>query len=103
MPDVCPDGAHDAVQVDAAVLVEALVLDVDDRVLHPRRDVVPLDELARLRPAEDGEDRLAVVGVDVAVDLAGLRALRVEVRQLPRDCGDQPDRERRSGEQEEDQ
>ena len=103
VPDVGPDGAHDPVQVDAVVLVEAMVLDVDDRVLHPRRDVVPVDELARLRPAQHGEDRLSVVRVDVAVDLAGLRALRVEVRQLSRDSGDQSDRERRPGEQKEDQ
>ncbi len=35
MGDVGPERAHDAAQVDAAVLVEALVLDRDDRVLEP--------------------------------------------------------------------
>ena len=86
----------------AAVLVEALVLDVDDRVLHPGRDLVPVDEHARLRPAQDGEHGLAVVGVDVAVHRARLRARRIEARQLTCDRRDEPDRERRRGEQEED-
>ena len=80
--DVLPQRADDAVDVDAAVLVEALVLDVDDRVLHPRRDVVPADELARLLAPEHREDRVPVVGVDIAVDLAGLSAPRVERRKL---------------------
>ena len=34
--DIGPEGAPHAANVDAAVLVEALVLDRDDRVLHPR-------------------------------------------------------------------
>ena len=33
--DVGPERARHAADVDAAVLVEALVLDGDDRVLHP--------------------------------------------------------------------
>ena len=37
--DVGPERAQDAAQVDPAVLVEALVLDRDDRVLDPGRDV----------------------------------------------------------------
>src|SRR4029077_19317487 len=36
--DVGPDRAGHAAEVDAAVLVEALVLDRNDRVLHPRVD-----------------------------------------------------------------
>ena len=35
----CPDGAADALEVDAAVLVEALVLDRDHRLLHHRGDL----------------------------------------------------------------
>ena len=57
--DVGLDRAQDAADVDAVVLVEALVLDRDDRVLQPRRDVLGVDDDARLRPAEDREDRLA--------------------------------------------
>jgi hypothetical protein len=34
--NVRPDGAQDAAEVDAAMLVEAAVLDVDDRMLDPR-------------------------------------------------------------------
>src|SRR5262249_23038110 len=56
--DVLPGRPDDPAQVDAAMLVEALVLDVDDRVLHPRRDAVPADELARSLAAQDGEDRV---------------------------------------------
>jgi hypothetical protein len=95
VPDVLVDRTHDPAKVDAAMLVEALVLDVDDRVLHPRRDAVPADELARLLAAKHGEDGVAVVGVDVAVDRAGLRARRVERGKLARDRDDQPGGERR--------
>ena len=40
MRDVGPERPRHAAHVDAAVLVEALVLGGDDRVLHPRRDVL---------------------------------------------------------------
>ena len=60
VPDVRPDRAGDTVDVDAAVLVESLVLDVDDRVLDPRRDLRPGHEYARLGSAKHGEDRLPV-------------------------------------------
>ena len=66
---VRPHGASDAAQVDAAVLVEALVLDRDDRLLHDRRDVLGLQEDAALRSAQRREDRVVVVRVDVSVDL----------------------------------
>ena len=46
---VLPDGPHDPVHVDAAMLVEALVLDRDDRLLHQRRDVVRGHEDPALR------------------------------------------------------
>ena len=48
--DVLPERAHDAARVDAVVLVEAAILDRDDRLAHDRRDVVDvLEEHAALR------------------------------------------------------
>ena len=101
---VLPDGADDAVDVDAAVLVEALVLDRDDRVLHLRRDVLRRHEDPALRPAKDREHPLARVGrVDVAVDLLLLEAGGIEGRDLARDRRHQTERERDQAEQAEDQ
>ena len=51
------------------MLVEALVLDRDDRVLQPRRDRARRDDDARLRAAQDREDRVPVARVDVRVRL----------------------------------
>jgi hypothetical protein len=76
------------------VLVEAAVLDRDDRVLHPRGDLVRLDDDARLLAAKDREDGLVVRRVDVGVRLRLLR-LRVELRDLRGDSRQQPKRERR--------
>ena len=47
--------AGDAVQVDAVVLIEALVLDRDDGILHHLRDAVTLDDHARLVGTENGD------------------------------------------------
>jgi hypothetical protein len=58
--DVGPQRARGAAQVDAVVLVEALVLDRDDRVLHRQRDVRRRDD----DPALVGE-RCEVVAADV--------------------------------------
>ena len=40
LADVLPERAGDAAHVDAVVLVEALVLNRDDRLPHDRRDVL---------------------------------------------------------------
>src|SRR6185295_14999928 len=96
--DVRPDGASDAAQVDAVVLVEAFVLDRDDRLLHDRRDVVRADEDATLGAPQGGEDGVPVVRIDVPVHLA-LNVARVTRWDLTRDCGDEPERERRHAEQ----
>ena len=50
---VRPEGARHAAHVDAAVLVEALVLGRDDRVLHPRVDPGRGDDDPRLLAAQD--------------------------------------------------
>jgi hypothetical protein len=100
--DVGPDRAGDAAQVDAVVLVEALVLDRDDRLFHDRRDLVAVDEDPALGPAQRREDGVVVVRVDMAVDL--VRHLpRVAVRDLAGDGRDQPEAEGRHAEQEEDE
>ena len=43
------------VEVDAVVLVEALVLDRDDRLLHDRRDLIRVEDDAALLAAQHGE------------------------------------------------
>ena len=53
--DVLVDGAGDALVVDAAVLVEAAILDRHDRLLHHRGDLVRLDEDAALVVRERGQ------------------------------------------------
>ena len=47
--------APDRPQVDAAVLVEALVLDGDDRLLHDRGDLLGLDDDPALAAAQHGQ------------------------------------------------
>lgn len=86
--------------IDAVVLVEALVLDRDDRVLQPRRDLLRRDDDARLRAAQDGEHRVAVRRVDVGVRLRPLPR-RVELRDLGSDRGQETDGERRRAQCEE--
>jgi hypothetical protein len=91
--DVRQQRAADRVQVDAVVLVEALVLDRDDRLFHDRRDVLRLQDDAALLAAQHGE-QVAVAVVDVAVvgDLLLVRG--VVLRQLASDRGHQAERER---------
>ena len=77
--------AREADRVDRPVLVEALVLDRDDRLLHDLRDLVGLDELAVLvRRAQDREHGVPVSGVDHAVR-SRARLERVEVLHVLRD------------------
>jgi hypothetical protein len=83
------------------VFEEAFVLDRDDRLLHPGRDLVVSDEGAALRPAEYREDRLAVRGVDVAVT-DNVATCRVELGYLTGDRRDESVRERRQPEDAED-
>src|SRR5581483_2983762 len=99
---VVPERARHAANVDAAVLVEALVLHRDDRLLDPGRDGVRGHEDTALRPAQHGEDRVAVAGVDVAVHLLVLVAERVEPAQLLADREDDAVRKGRQAEEAED-
>jgi len=100
--DVGPDGTGDPAQVETAVLIEALVLHGDDRLLHHGRDLTGADDHARLRAAQDGEDGMTVVGVDVAVDL-GVLLRGVATGDLAGHCHDEAVRERGDAEQAHDQ
>ena len=51
----CCSGSGDAEEVDPAVLVEALVLDRDDRLLHRRRDLLGLEQDPPLVPGQGGQ------------------------------------------------
>ena len=88
--DVGPDGAAHAAHVDAAVLVEALVLGRDDRVLHPGRDPCRGDDDPCLLAAQDREHGVPVRCVDVRVRL-GLLLRRVELRDLRGNRGQETD------------
>ena len=99
VPNVRPQGASHTAKVDAPVLVEAAVLRRDDRLFDPRRDLGALHEHPALAAPENGEDRVAVAGIDVAVDLLpGRLCERVEPAQLLADRDDEPIRERRERE-----
>jgi hypothetical protein len=100
----CPECAGDALQIDAVVLEEALVLDRDDRLPHDRSDVVRAHEDAALVASQDGQDRASVRRVDDRVDVRVLRG-RVELWDLTRDGPDEPEREgqERGDEQDEQQ
>ena len=108
LADVRPERAPDPADVDAAVLPVAPVLDRDDRMAHPRIDLVEADESSGLGAAEDGEDArrparaLARRGVDVAVDLLLELPAGIELRQLAGDRRDQPEAERDRAEKRED-
>ena len=101
LADVLPEGARDPAQVDTVVLVEALILDRDDRLAHERRDVCRADEDAALVSAKDGEDTPAIGRVDDGVDVRVL-SRRVECGYLARDCTNEAERERDPGRHEED-
>ncbi len=102
LADVGPEGAPDAANVDAAVLPVAAVLDRDDRMAHQRVDVLVVDERPRLRAAQHGEHRVAVVGVDDAVDLLLDLVARIELGDLAGDRRDQAEAERDRAQQSQD-
>ncbi len=76
--------AEDAGQVDAVVLVEALVLDRDGRVLQVRRDLAPRDRRAQLVGLDEAEPR-PVGGVHLRGAAADDRAQRADRRCRLRD------------------
>ena len=81
---------QDGLRVDAVMLVEALVLDRDDRVLHVRRDVAARDEDPGLRRAERRQPcpaAMAVAGVDVPELLRLLARELVQAREILGDRG----------------
>ena len=100
VPHVRPQRSADAVQVDAVVLEEALVLDRDDRLSHDRGDLLGRDEHAALLAAQDRQNALAVRGVDDGVDVRALLG-RIERRDLARDRPHEPEGERDRGQDEE--
>ena len=91
--DVREQRAPDRVQVDAVVLVEALVLDRDDRLLHDRGDLIRVEDHAALLAAEHRQ-QLSVAVVDVAVVRDLLLVRGVVLRELARDRGHQSEHER---------
>ena len=91
--DVLPASANDSAEIDAVVLVEPPILDRDDRVLHQRRDLVRLEQHAALVASQHGQDRLAVVRVDVAVSLGLDLVAGVELRDLAGQRGHEAERE----------
>jgi hypothetical protein len=93
--DVREERAAHPAQVDAAVLPEAPVLGRDDRLLQPRRDLGARHEHTALRAAQDGEDRVAVVRIDVAVHLQPVLLGWVEAPELLPDGEHEPEGERR--------
>ena len=91
--DVGGEGAEDARPVDARVLVEALVLGDDERLLHLLRDFLELDERAALE-AELG-DEASVGGEELArltrlegVELGGIGARTFAADEAPRGPGE---------------
>ena len=92
--DVLRRGTQDRGVVDAAVLVEAPVLDRDHRLLHRRRDVGRRHGLAQLDRRDEAQP-LAVGGVDDRVRRPRPRVQRVDRRRLRAQIEDVAD-ERRS-------
>jgi hypothetical protein len=94
---VLHEGAADASHVDARVLVEAAILDGDDRVGHVRREVPVAHEHAALVVGQDAEGPpLGVRERRVARVLILLAVL--EVRQVGRDGHHHPEQRRDDGE-----
>src|SRR5262249_11542188 len=86
-------GAEHAHEVDAAMLVEALVLGDDERVLHGARDLLERHERAALEP--DLGDEAAVGGVELArlrgrelIELARIGARAAAAHEHPRGDGE---------------
>jgi len=84
--DVLPQSARDALVVDAAVFVEALVLDRDDRVLDVRRDLVLVHEDPVVVPRKGRELGLGIVA-GVPEELRVLRLLELDLVLECRDVG----------------
>src|SRR5207248_5157419 len=102
--EVLPDGATDRAHVDPSVLVEALVLDGHDRLLHPAGDLRRGNDDPALRTAQHREHTGArLAGVDVAIDLLLRARARVEVADSTGDSAHQPEGERDEAEHEQDQ
>jgi hypothetical protein len=98
--DVLHERAADAPDVDAGVLVEAAILDGDDRVAHVQRDVAGVDDDAALVVGQDAE-RLAV-RVDEHRVLGVLVLLAVlEVRKVGCDGHHHPEEGRDDGQEHE--
>ena len=96
--DVGRERAPDRPHVDAAVVVEALVLDGDDRLLHDRGDLVGLQDHAALLAAQHRE-QLALAVEDVAVVRDLLLVRGVVLRELAGDRGHHAEDERGEREQ----
>ncbi len=90
--DVLPQRAPDAADVDPVVLVEALVLDRDDRVLHVRRDLARRDDDPAL-VGERREVRAVDVGQQRVLRLLELLAV-LELGEVGRDGHHHPERGR---------
>jgi len=83
--DVLPQGSGNPTRVDAVVLVEAAILDRDDRLAHDRRHIADvLQQDAALVSAKDREYGAAVGCIDNTVKLRPLRR-GVEKGDLARD------------------
>src|SRR4029077_20166352 len=82
--EVLPGGAGDALVVDAAVLVEAVVLDRDRCLAHPRADAPEGDRRA-IALSRDRAQQRAVGRVDerVLADLDRLQIVQVAVGAEP--------------------
>ena len=77
--EVVEEGAGDALVVDSAVLVEALVLDVDRGDLEPLGDLVELHRGAVLERRDLGEQpAVAVVDLGRHARIVGLHRLQVD-------------------------
>jgi hypothetical protein len=92
--DVCPDRAHDPLEVDPAMLPEPSVLDRHDGLLHHGRDLIGVDDDPTLVPVEHGEHRLPVGGVDVAELLDVVLFGRLERGDVARHGTHEPEHER---------
>jgi hypothetical protein len=98
--DVLHDRAADPHEVDAAVLVEALVLDRDGGLLHDRGDVLGADQDAAAVVREGGE----LLAVDVVDDgVLRVRELRpvLELGKVARDGHHDPEDPRDEGKERE--
>ena len=92
MHDVGGEGAEDAGPVDPRVVVEALVLGDDERLLHLLRDVADLDQRAALEPelgdeASVGGEELARLPRLEGVELRGIGAGAFAADEAPRGPG----------------